>query len=171
MFYSDDPARDWDRYCEYLAERERERLAEIDGTYISSSQEFELKIIKNKEKENIYDIFIYDKKYLEVSKEELESSLEEYAFLIFKNDNLLVNFKSVYFSYKLNVYSEDEFAADDVDEIYSEDMIILNNEYKVPEYDFNSMIGFAAFEKICMKAIEQYIILDYDGIYDDVVAK
>ena len=166
MFYSDDPARDWDRYCDYLDRQQKAWLEEIDGQYVSNTQSFELKFIKNSNDTNLFDVFIYDKKYLEVSINHLNESLEEFEFVTSESE-IIVNLDDVYFSYKINVISDEEFEADDIDEIYSEGSIIINKTYELPEYDSDAKIGLALFEKICMDAISEYIYQDYDEIYSD----
>lgn len=171
MFYSDDPARDWDRYCDYMDAQHRAWLEEVNGSYVSATHGFDIEFIPNKENSNVYDAIVYGKKYLEVKKEELNHSLEEYAFLTYNNQPITVDLKGVYFSFKVAVVSDDEMYADEIDEMYSENEIILNKQYSLPDYDIDATIGLALFEKICMKVLENYILSDYDGIYDDVQAR
>lgn len=86
MFYSDDPVRDWDNYCDYL-ERENKEWHEENDYYIQEKIEHFESIIEDiklcKSKEEIFEVldennilhWDYDDEYKleEIKQEEIEN--------------------------------------------------------------------------------------------------
>ena len=98
MFYSDDPARDWDNYCDYL-EREHKRIIEENYDYIYNKLEYFENIIEDikycKTKEEIFEVldeenishWDYDEKYkLEEIKQEEITNIQKSFIEPFKNE-------------------------------------------------------------------------------------